>query len=99
MLLPMLVNTKPLKVDIPPRTELRLHGAGDIDGALHAQVGQPVLEDLEVDGDDPGHLDGPAEADLAVALAEVQVAHAELGAVHVHGEVDLAAAWFCESLR
>lgn len=92
VLLPMLVDTKTLKVDISTRAELRLDRAGDVDGALHSQVRQPVLEDLKVDGDDTRHLDRTAEADLAVALAEVQVADAELGAIHVHREVDLAAA-------
>lgn len=99
MLLPVLVDTEPLKVDIPAGAELRLHGARDVDWALHAQLRQPVLEHLEVDGDDARHLDGAAEADLAVSLAEVQVTHAELGAVDVHGEVHLAAACFaCVSL-
>lgn len=92
MLLPMLIDTEALKVDIPPGPKLRLDRPGDIDGALQAQVRDPVPQHLEVDGDDARHLDGPAEGDLAVALGEVQVAHRELGPGHVHGEVDLGPA-------
>ncbi len=39
-----------------------------------------------------GHLDGAAEGDLAIALAEVQVAHAQTGAVHIDGEEHLGTA-------
>jgi hypothetical protein len=64
----LLIHRKALKVDIPARPKLWLNGAGHVDGALEPQVGDAVLEDLEVDGDDAGHLDGAAEGDLAVAL-------------------------------
>jgi len=68
--------------------KLRLNWTRDINGALEAQVGYSVLDDLEVDGDDAGHFDGAAEGNLAVTLGEVQVADAELGAVYVDWEVD-----------
>ena len=73
-LLATLINTKPLKVQIPARAKLRLDRARDVQGALHAQRRHPAGDDAEVDGDDAGHLDGAAEGDLAVALREVQVA-------------------------
>ena len=40
----------------------------------------------------PANLDGAAEGDLAIALAEVQVAHAQAGAIHIDGEEHLGAA-------
>ena len=94
-----MVNGEPLKVDVPTRSELRLDWAGDVDRAPDAEFGEPVLDHLEVDGDDACHLDGAAEGDLAVALGEVEVAHAELGAGHVDGEEYLGALWlFVSSL-
>lgn len=93
------------KVEHAAGTELRLDGAGQEDGgfaALHAELGLAVLDDVELDGDDAGDLDGAAEGDLAVALREVQVADGELAALDVHGQVHLAAstqvldvAWTC----
>jgi hypothetical protein len=66
----------------------------DVDGrlsALHAELFLPTLDDIELDGDDAGNLDGAAEGDLAVTLREVQVTDRELGALHVDWQVDLAA--------
>jgi hypothetical protein len=90
-LFPVLVHREAFKVDIPSRSELGLDRAGDVDGAFESQAGHVVLDDLEVDGDDAGHLDGAAERDLAVALREVEVADRELGARYVDGQVDLGA--------
>ena len=83
------------EVDHPARPELGLNGTRDVDGRLaarHAQNLLSALHHLELDRDDAGDLDGSAEGDLAVALGEVQVAHAELGALDVHGQVHFAAA-------
>lgn len=50
-----------------------------------------ALHDGQLQRDDAGHLDGAAEGDFAVALREVEVADAELGARDVDGEEDFAA--------
>lgn len=92
MLLPLLIHRKPLKVNIPPGPELRLHRPGDVDGALHVQLRDAALHDGELQRDAAGHLNGAAERNLAVALAEVQIADAELGAGDVDGQVDARAA-------
>src|ERR1700735_3203733 len=39
-----------------------------------------------------GHLDGAAERDLAVALAEMQIPHGEAAALHIDREVDFRSA-------
>src|SRR5690606_18455771 len=54
---------------------------------LHA-----ALDQVDVEVDEAAHLDGAAEVDLAVALAEVQVATGEQGVLHVHRVEDAAAA-------
>ncbi len=91
MLLAVLIDREALEVDVSPGTELGLHGSGDVDGGLETQFRHPVLHNLEVDGDDAGHLNGTAEADLSIALGEVEVADRELRPWHVDGQVDLAA--------
>lgn len=68
VLLAMLVDREALKVDVPARAKLRLHGPGQVDGRLEAQISHAVLDHLEVYRNDAGHLDGAAEGDLAVAL-------------------------------
>lgn len=92
MLLAVLVHAEALKRQVPARAELRLHRAGDEHRALHAQVAHPALHHAEPERDHAGHLDGAAEGNLPVALREVQVADAELGARDVDREVDLGAA-------
>lgn len=95
----MFVDREALKIYVPARTELRLNGPGDIDGRLEAEVGHAVLDDLEVDGDDAGHLDGAAERDLAVTLCKLWSARARhqepLGEAMRTGEVQVAAAELC----
>src|SRR4051794_30983992 len=49
------------------------------------------LDQVDVQVDEPAHLDGPAEGDLAVALGEVQVAHGQLRAGHEDRVEDPAA--------
>lgn len=92
VLLAVLVDAEAFKVNVPTGAELRLDGTRDVDGGFQAQVGHAVLHDLEVDGNDPRHLDSTTKGDFAVALREVQVTDRELGAGDVHGEIDLAAA-------
>ena len=68
MLFTLLIHTKALKVDVPPRTELRLHWTREVDGTLHVELLHAALHDTEFDGDDACHFDGAAEGDFAVAL-------------------------------
>ena len=64
------------KIQHPARPELRLHGARNVDGRFasdHAEFLLAILDDVELDGDDAGDLDGTAEGDLAVALCALLV--------------------------
>jgi hypothetical protein len=47
---------------------VRLNWSGKIDGGFHAQVGNAVLHDFEINGDDASHLNGTAEGDFAISL-------------------------------
>lgn len=82
------------KVEHSAGTELRLDRAGQEDGgfaALHAELGLAVFDDIELNSDDAGDLDGATEGDLTVTLREMQVTDGELAALDVHGKVHLAA--------
>ena len=71
MLLALFVDGEAFEVDHAAGGELRLYGTGDVDGGAavdHAELGLPVFDHGELDGDDAGDLDGAAEGDLAVAL-------------------------------
>ena len=71
MLIAILVDGKAFEVDHAAGRELRLHGTGDVDrGAAvdHAELGLPVFDHGELDGDDTGDFNGAAEGDFAVAL-------------------------------
>ena len=95
VLFAVLVDGEALEGEHAPRAELGFHGAGEEDGGFavdHPQLGLAAFHDGEFEGDDAGDFDGAAEGDLAVALAEVEVADGEFGAFHVDGEVDFAAA-------
>src|SRR4029077_11803785 len=61
------------------------------DRILDAVFGDTVLDDFDFEMQPAGHLDRAAEGDLAVALAEVQIAHRETTAGYVDREVDLRA--------
>lgn len=86
----MLINREPLKRQIPSRAIMRLHRTREINRRFHPQILHPVLHNGEIDSDDAGHLDSATERNLAVALREMEVAHAELGAFDVDGEIDFA---------
>ena len=73
VLFALFVDAEAFEVDHAAGGELRLHGAGDIQGgfaAYHAEFGLAVFEDGEFDGDDAGDFDGAAEGDFAVALCQ-----------------------------
>lgn len=91
MLHALLVDAEALKRQVPARSVVRLHRARQEEGALHVEVLDAALHDGQLERDDTGHFDGAAEGDFAVALGEVQVADAELGARDVDGEEDFAA--------
>ena len=51
-----------------------------------------TLDDIDMQMDPSGHLDSTAEGDFTIPLREVVVAHGELGALHIDGEIDPRAA-------
>lgn len=70
---------------------MRLNWTWKIKRRFHAEIGHAVLDDLEVDGDDTGHLNGTAEGDLTITLREMQVADGKSGTLDVDWKVDLGA--------
>lgn len=92
VLFPMVIHTEALKRQIPPGPKMRLHGPRQEKRALHRQRLHPLLHHAQLQRDDACNLNGAAEGDLPIALAEMQVSDAELGARDVDGEVHLAAA-------
>ncbi len=75
MLLSMLIYREALECQVARRTKLRSHLARAEDGARHRSRLDASLDEVKPDGDDSGHLNGAAEANLAVALAKVQVSN------------------------
>src|SRR3981081_524332 len=61
-------------------------------GILDAVFGNTILDDVDLEVQPARHFDGPTKGDLAVALAEMQIAHRETAAGHVDREVDLRTA-------
>lgn len=71
MLFAVFVDAEALEVNHSPRTELRLHGARDVDrrfAAYHTKLRLPVLDHVEFDRDYTRDFDGAAEGDFTVAL-------------------------------
>lgn len=92
VLLALLIHAETLEREIASRTIMRLDGTGKEDGGFHVEVLHAVLHHGQLDGDDACHFNRAAEGDLPVALAEVEVADAELRAGYVHGQEGAAAA-------
>jgi len=92
MLLPVLVHREPLKVYVPPRSELRFHRPWDVDRGLHVQLLDASFHHSELERDHASHLDSSTERDLSITLREMQIAYAELRALDVHWEIYFAAA-------
>lgn len=61
MLFPMLINAESLKINVPSRTKLRFHRAGNVNRTLEAQIRHAVLNDLEIDRYHPSHFNGAAK--------------------------------------
>lgn len=61
MLLAVLINRKPFKVNVSAGAKLRLDGARLIDRRLEPEIRHAVLDDLELDSYNSGHFDGAAE--------------------------------------
>jgi hypothetical protein len=91
MLLPMLIHTKTLKIYIPARPKLRLHGSRDVNWALHIELLHTAFHNAELEGYHARHLNRAAEGDLAIALAEMQVSDTEFSAGDVNGQENLGA--------
>ena len=71
---------------------MRLHRSRQKQWAFHRQSLHPVFHHAQFQRDDTSDLNRSTEANLPVALAEMQVPNAELGALYVDGEVHFAAA-------
>ena len=67
------------------------HRAGFEHGIDHPILGHAALDDLHMEIEVAGHLDGATEGDLTIPLGEVDVTHRELGAFDIDGEVDPSA--------
>jgi hypothetical protein len=52
-------------------------------------LGHATLDEIDLQVQRARHLDGAAERNFTVALAEVQVAHREAAALHIDREIDL----------
>lgn len=57
----LLVDGEPLECEVPPRPEVWLDWPRLEQGRDHAEIGDAILHDLELDGDDSCHLNGTAE--------------------------------------
>lgn len=73
ILLPIMIDTKALKRQIPPRTIMRLHRPRQEQWALHRQLLHPILHHTQFQRNDTSDLDGATEANLSIALAEMKV--------------------------
>ena len=91
MLHPVLIDAESLKGQIPARSVMGLHGSRQEERALHVQVLHAAFHHRQFQRDDASHLDRAAERYLPVALREVEIANAELGAGDVYWEEDFAA--------
>lgn len=81
------------KIDHAAGTKLWLDRAGDKNrrlASLHAKLGLAILDDIELDGDDPSNFDGTAKRNLAITLREVKITDGKLGAFDVDGQIHLA---------
>lgn len=92
MLLPLLIHTKPLKINIPPGTKLRLNRSRYVNGTLDIEFLDTTFHNTKLERNHPRHLNRTAKGNFAVALAKVQVADAEFSTRHMDGEVDFGAA-------
>ena len=65
VLLPVLVHTETLKVNVAARSEVGLDWSRDENGRLavlvHPELSHAALDDVELDGDYAGYLDGAAK--------------------------------------
>ena len=92
MLLAVLIHAKTFESQIARGAIVGLHGTGQEEWGLHIEILHAVLHHGQLDGDDAGHLDRATEADLPIALREVQITDAEFRSGDVHGEEGPAAA-------
>src|SRR4029078_1722048 len=47
-----------------------------------------VCERVDMEVDEPGHVEGAAESDFAIALREVEIARGEPRTFYIDGEID-----------
>jgi hypothetical protein len=70
-LLSVLIDGESFKCQIPARSVMWLNRAWEIERRLHSQICNCILQDLEVNGNYTGHLNGSAERDLAITLRKM----------------------------
>lgn len=75
MLLAILIDREALKCQIPPGAKIGGHVAWPEHGTLDGSRFNAILDQIELDGDGSCYFNGAAEADFAVALAEVEIAN------------------------
>lgn len=92
VLLALRVNRESLEIDMSSRSKIRLHRSRNVNRRFHGQLLDAILHHFEFYGNHTCHFYGAAKGDFAIALGEVEVAHAEFGAGDVDGEVDFRAA-------
>ena len=88
MLLALRINRETLEINMSSRSKIRLHRSRNVNRRFHSQLLDSILHDFELYGNHTCHFYGAAKGDFAIALGEVEVAHAEFGAGDVDGEVD-----------
>jgi hypothetical protein len=74
MLLAILIDGKALKCQISPRTKVGSHIAWSENRALDGSRLNAILDEIELDGNGSCYFNGAAEADFAIALAEMEIA-------------------------
>ena len=91
MLLAILIDAETLKGEVPPRTKLRLYRPWKVDRGLHGELFHTAFHHAELESNDTCHFNRSTEGYFSIALAEMEVAYAELCAFHVDGQVDFGA--------
>lgn len=92
VLLSVLINREPFKVDISPRAELRFDWSRYVDGALHIQLLDSAFHDRELNRNDTCHFNRTTEANLPISLTEMKISNAKLSTFYMHRKENLRSA-------
>lgn len=86
MLHALLINTKPLKSEIPTGSIMRLNRPRQEKRTLHIQILHTILHHAQLQRNHPRHLDSATERNLAITLREMQISNGEFRPGHVDGK-------------